>query len=797
MRNKITWIFIAILFIGFVDAQTPSFQLENRVGSESFAFISLLNISKAQEAFKTTEFWKLIQEEEVRSFVKELIAPHTYDIKKALKKIEKELQIDLEELVKAFHGEISFAVVRNAAPKAKIPVALFLSIQYGPHRKVVEHFLNLLKEKQAQENFKLEEHQKGKYRIYILRKATPPEATPCFAILEDTVVFSSNEFMLYQVLQKNLTPLSSNISFLKAKQKTLRQNPVSFVYINVLSLYKHFGRMIPEPAPSFLKQLGLWNVKSLSYGFSFDHGYFHNAAFMEIEGARKGITELLDFPPASIDSLKYVPFDATQYAASNFDLENFFADFEKVLQEADKIHPGLKLFEKYTQGQKQLEQMLGFSIKKFACSLTGEFCMFQYLPKNGGLIPHSIGMAKIKDIEVLKAGFEKFANFLQLDIKVITYKNKKIYYLSVPLGKLGRNPFKHLKRMRDPIEGFKKILGYFVSGTGLFFEEDMLFHSQNVYYLKNFIDDRAEWKKSLQHSPRFQKVYKWVDPQSSFFFYQDSPKLFNAWWNTLTPALRFVEGIARDTGINFDTALLPQAKTISKHLFPATMNYASNKDGIVIESRSTTGDVIYMVPVTGIVAAIAIPGLLRARLSANEAAAMGTLRAFSSAQASFKACTVVDQDQDGTGEYGFIGELSGAYPLRGSGKRANPVYTARFHFDKNGIASKSGYYFYCYLPGKNKAIGEKDWNTKVDDDAINNQENRYVIYAWPIKPGNTGRRVFAIDQSGEVYQCNYKYINWLLLPAPETAYSRRGSGNKKNLEGYLGGGHVGYWRPAR
>jgi len=48
-------------------------------------------------------------------------------------------------------------------------------------------------------------------------------------------------------------------------------------------------------------------------------------------------------------------------------------------------------------------------------------------------------------------------------------------------------------------------------------------------------------------------------------------------------------------------------------------------------------ELLVVVAIIGIVAAIAIPGLLRARLAASEASAIASLRAISSAQSSFSA----------------------------------------------------------------------------------------------------------------------------------------------------------------
>jgi type II secretory pathway pseudopilin PulG len=92
-----------------------------------------------------------------------------------------------------------------------------------------------------------------------------------------------------------------------------------------------------------------------------------------------------------------------------------------------------------------------------------------------------------------------------------------------------------------------------------------------------------------------------------------------------------------------------------------------------------------VVGIIAIIAAIAIPNLLRSRMSANEASASGSMRTISSGQVAFQTAAFVDSDGDGHGDYGTLAQLAdpdggGATPpfvdaILGGGTKEGYVYT--------------------------------------------------------------------------------------------------------------------------
>ena len=164
-------------------------------------------------------------------------------------------------------------------------------------------------------------------------------------------------------------------------------------------------------------------------------------------------------------------------------------------------------------------------------------------------------------------------------------------------------------------------------------------------------------------------------------------------------------------------------------------------------------ELMIVVAIIAIIASIAIPNLISARLTSNETAAIATMRNICSAQAQFQTTAKADDDFDGMGEHGTFQEMTGSRPVRFRpvGRLRPAILSAAFSSPNAfGAVSKSGYFFKIVLPGVG-GIGvspdETGDFTAVDSGLA---ETIWCCYAWPINYGNSGNRSFMVNQRGDI-----------------------------------------------
>ena len=155
-------------------------------------------------------------------------------------------------------------------------------------------------------------------------------------------------------------------------------------------------------------------------------------------------------------------------------------------------------------------------------------------------------------------------------------------------------------------------------------------------------------------------------------------------------------------------------------------------------------ELLIVVAIIGIIAAIAVPGLLRARMSGNEASAIGSLRAINSGQAAFSSSCA-------SGAYAITLEDLVKPPANSTQGFISP------DLKSNGVI-KSGYTVTMAADATagTTAMASAQPTCNV---AAGVPTSSYFASAAPVTPGGTGTRYFATDTRGTIFYSAAAVVN--------------------------------------
>ncbi len=162
-------------------------------------------------------------------------------------------------------------------------------------------------------------------------------------------------------------------------------------------------------------------------------------------------------------------------------------------------------------------------------------------------------------------------------------------------------------------------------------------------------------------------------------------------------------------------------------------------------------ELLIVVAIIGIIAAIAVPGLLRARMSGNEASAIGSLRAINSGESTYSSSC---------GGNGYAQSLVDLV-------KPAPASTAGFispDLSANGV-TKSGYIVNLAPDPAAVIVTAAAATCNVAAAAA---MSAYFAEDHPVTVGSTGQRSFATDTRGTIFFLNTGVALANPIPAAST-----------------------------
>ena len=153
-------------------------------------------------------------------------------------------------------------------------------------------------------------------------------------------------------------------------------------------------------------------------------------------------------------------------------------------------------------------------------------------------------------------------------------------------------------------------------------------------------------------------------------------------------------------------------------------------------------ELLIVVAIIGIIAAIAVPGLLRARMSGNESSAIGSLRSINSAQSTYASSCANGGFAQDLADLVLAPVGSTAGFVSPDLDPANPSNTSAVGVNKSGYT--------VALEGD--ATATDVTLAAATCNLVANAVSGYFSTATPLQLGSTGQRSFGTDTRGTIFQ---------------------------------------------
>jgi hypothetical protein len=746
---------LALVTLTVAQEAPDPFLPERILPQNALAFLSIPQSATISEDYAKSNLAKMVNHPEVKAFTDPLekwwkkrktqaIQANGRVIPSFNEQSKMMTGLTIDEIWDLLQGPLSFAVYDvPMSDQHKLDLVLTLGAADGAK---LEKAATALKENFKQQgNLKEGEYSRAGTTI---REFGDNAFRIYYTLVQKTLIVATRQERIDQIVDGAADPACAGLredpAYKAARARVAPDNRHFFLlYANLGQAFKQYRRELGDEAIRGLETFGIADIPSLAMSMGYDGPHIRERYALMTSRQDRGLLKVLAGGTPVDPHAALVPTGAVSYSHMGFNL----AELYDVIQAVSKVSPD---FENGLKGMlDEYEKRAGFKVREALASIGASWTSWSTMPDGGGILPDSISAVALNDAAAFESAVEKAAKDAGFPIEEMTFRGKKIKYITFALDPL-------LGAVPAPVPDFFKfslVMCYMIEGKTLLL-------GSNPLSLKRHILRSGTKGPSILEDAKYTAVASRVPAgEWDSVLYADFGRVVMIGYGIVEPFVHLARDMARDpdTGeLVVDLARMPLEETLADLLGVSLTNKRTLPEAILVESRSNTGvSVSSGVGYVAVVAAVAVPafmaragGAAPGGVAGNEMIAEVSLGFVRNAQETFKAS---DSDANGAADY-WTRDVAGLHALKDrSGQAIFLLDPATAAADPEGaprynltVAPKNGYFYKMMVSDPDGEVYQK----------VEGKTNKakYGVVAWPAVYGATGKFTFITSEAGKTWK---------------------------------------------
>ncbi|MCA9041368.1 MAG: DUF3352 domain-containing protein, partial [Planctomycetaceae bacterium] len=331
--------------------------LDQRLPADTYVYASVPDVDGMKGKFEQVKFYQLLQDEQVQEFCEQITSKINVEL-------EKELNMNLDDLYSILSGEVSFAVFKPS----EAPLAVLLAIEFGESRDKVDALLEKAITASEEEGSEVVEEEYNGATLNIIEitgadPSVPIEQKLVFGIKDTTFLISNSVNGIKDIVDswdgRETGSFKSSPIYSQVQTQCVSEggesvynffiDPISLLQAIALSagpqgMQLQFGLAMLQP-------LGVTSLKGIGGCTELGVDDFESISrtLFYLDSDASGILQVLKFPATEQKPADWVPADVVSFQAFNWDAQSAYTAIVTIIDSFQGPGTSEKMIESFSQ----------------------------------------------------------------------------------------------------------------------------------------------------------------------------------------------------------------------------------------------------------------------------------------------------------------------------------------------------------------------------------------------------------------------------------------------------------------